>query len=62
MRNSLRRYFTKRKLLKGNMTDLELRMWCVEHCYLWDGFSYARARELYRFLTTAKAELKEAEM
>ena len=61
MRNFLRKYFAKRKLLKGNMTDLELRMWCVENCHLWGGLSYARARELYRFLTATKVELKEAE-
>lgn len=61
MRKFLRKIFAKKKLLKGNMTDLELRMWCIENCKLWDGFSYTRAKELYRFLSVPKEELMVTE-
>lgn len=61
MRNFLSKYFAKKKFLKGNMTDLELRMWCIENCKFWDGFSFNRAKELYIFLSSAKEELMATE-
>lgn len=59
MRNFLRRSLVKRKLLKGGMTDMELRMWCIENCDLWGGYSLAHARTLYQFVTASHEELKE---
>lgn len=61
MKNFLRKAWAKRKLLKGNMTDLELRMWCIEHCHFWDGFSLSHAKAMYRFITATSEELKESE-
>ena len=62
MRNFLRKYFAKRKLLKGNMTDRELRMWCVEHCHFWSGFSLSSAEALYQFITATSDESEESQM
>ena len=60
MRKFLRKFFAKRKLLRGNMTDMELRMWCVENCHFWSGFSLSNAKALYQFITATSEELKES--